>query len=326
MFGPQGRNSSRMTNIPTDLLRTLVAVYDLRSFTKAAQQLGVTQPAVSAQIKRLQFLLGHEIFDRSAPGVSLTSYGETVVSHARRMLAINDQIMIAPNASPKLKSIRIGLPGDLSGPMLPWAFAKFRKRYPDYTYHARSGLAVEMLKEMRRGEMDIVIALSHEPPVDARHSWSDQLVWVRSGATKIDPVGPVPLLAFSQECMCYRSGVDALQRAGRESQLVMTATTVLSLSAGIDAGLGTMIMTRGRVRMTQLSRWDDAPLPPLPQLYTGIYVREGADTAPLVELADELAPMLRPKPDEIAAEPGEYQSLRLAFRKAESVGKISRNS
>lgn len=56
----------QMTNIPTDLLRTLVAVVDLRSFTKAAAALGVTQPAVSAQIKRLQFLLGGDLFDRSS--------------------------------------------------------------------------------------------------------------------------------------------------------------------------------------------------------------------------------------------------------------------
>ncbi len=51
------RGEGVMTNIPTELLRTLVAVVDLRSFTKAAQSLGVTQPAVSAQIKRLQGLL-----------------------------------------------------------------------------------------------------------------------------------------------------------------------------------------------------------------------------------------------------------------------------
>ena len=48
-----------MLNIPTDLLRTLLAVVDMRSFTKAAQMIGVTQPAVSAQIKRLQYLLGY---------------------------------------------------------------------------------------------------------------------------------------------------------------------------------------------------------------------------------------------------------------------------
>src|SRR5450631_1510280 len=82
-----------MLNIPTDVLRTLLAVVDMRSFTKAAQSLGVTQPAVSSQIKRLQYLLGCEVLDKSAPGVSLTPRGEIVVNNARRMLAINDEIL-----------------------------------------------------------------------------------------------------------------------------------------------------------------------------------------------------------------------------------------
>jgi DNA-binding transcriptional LysR family regulator len=56
-----------MLNIPTDVLRTLVAVVDMRSFTKAAQSLGVTQPAVSAQIKRLQYLLGYGSSTRARP-------------------------------------------------------------------------------------------------------------------------------------------------------------------------------------------------------------------------------------------------------------------
>jgi DNA-binding transcriptional LysR family regulator len=54
-------------NIPTELLRTLIAVVDLRSFTKAAQSLGVTQPAVSAQIKRLQILLPSSCSTRARP-------------------------------------------------------------------------------------------------------------------------------------------------------------------------------------------------------------------------------------------------------------------
>src|SRR5262249_42113749 len=76
------RHRRRMINIPTELLRTFVAVVDLRSFTRAAQSLGITQPAVSAQVKRLQQLLGGELLDKSAPGVLLTAMGESVLGSA----------------------------------------------------------------------------------------------------------------------------------------------------------------------------------------------------------------------------------------------------
>ena len=110
----------RMTNIPTDLLRTLVAVVDFRSYTKAAASLGVTQPAVSAQIKRLQYLLGGELFDRSTQGVSLTPQGDMVVSYARRLLSINDQIVHIGDAGPQPERvIQIGTPSDFIASMLP---------------------------------------------------------------------------------------------------------------------------------------------------------------------------------------------------------------
>ena len=104
-----------MLNIPTDLLRTLVAVVDLRSFTKAAQSLGVTQPAVSAQLKRLQFLLGYELLDKSAPGVSLTARGQDVVNAARQMLSINDEIVRVGGGIPSTQTLRVGIPGDFAG-------------------------------------------------------------------------------------------------------------------------------------------------------------------------------------------------------------------
>src|SRR5256885_17254778 len=116
-----------MTNIPTELLRTLIAVVDLRSFTKAAQALGVTQPAVSAQIKRLQILLGGELFDKSAPGVTLTEKGELVVNYARRLLSINDQILHLAAPRTLVEPLRIGLPGDFGGALLPIALAEFRQ-------------------------------------------------------------------------------------------------------------------------------------------------------------------------------------------------------
>src|SRR4029079_13901218 len=123
-----------MTNIPTDLLRTLVAVVDLRSFTRAAHSLGVTQPAVSAQIKRLQGLLGTDLLDKSAPGVTLTSAGNLVVNYARRLLSIHDQILDI--ASPRIRSttIRIGATGDFTAAGIALGLNCARRRRPDLRF------------------------------------------------------------------------------------------------------------------------------------------------------------------------------------------------
>src|ERR1041384_8009613 len=123
-----------MVNIPTELLRTLIAVVDLRSFTRAAQSLGVTQPAVSAQIKRLQGLLGADLLDKSAPGVSLTSAGDLVVNYARRLLSINDQILDLAGPRAAAKKVRIGATGDFTASGIALGLTCSRVRRPDLRF------------------------------------------------------------------------------------------------------------------------------------------------------------------------------------------------
>src|SRR5262245_54372221 len=101
-----------MTNIQTEFVRKFLAVFDLPGFTKAAQALGCTQPAVSAQIKRLQGLLGSELLDKSAPGVVPTERGRAIADCARRLLAINDQIIELAAVRGATIPLRIGIPGD----------------------------------------------------------------------------------------------------------------------------------------------------------------------------------------------------------------------
>ena len=122
-----------MTNIPTDLLRTFVLVVELRSFTRAARAHGMTQPAVSAQIRRLQGLLGVELFDKSAPGVTLTVQGERVIDSARRLLSVNDQIVqIAGNGA--AGPVRIGVRKDWMGDELVHMLAAARTRWPNLRF------------------------------------------------------------------------------------------------------------------------------------------------------------------------------------------------
>jgi len=286
-----------MSNIPTDLLRTLTAVVDLRSFTKAAQMLGVTQPAVSAQIKRLQTLLASELLDKSAPGVSLTPRGEAVVSQARRLLAINDEILHQSNGNATAQTLRVGIPGDYSGSRIPATLARFRLRWPDVGFAVMSGTSDDMLRRLKQGELDVVMAVTDTPPVmKPRHLWMRQAVWVRSDATRIDPEGPVPLISYGEDCACQRVAIAALSQAGRRYDLVFTAFSLTSLAAAVSAGFGVLVMPRGRALSNNLYIWDDAPLPPLPQLFCGIYVRASDSRTAADELADYLDADLRAEP------------------------------
>jgi DNA-binding transcriptional LysR family regulator len=269
-----------MTNIPTDLLRTLVAVVDFRSFTKAAASLGVTQPAVSAQIKRLQFLLGGELFDRSIQGISLTPQGEMVVSYARRLLSINDQIVHLGDAGPRAELvIRVGTPSDFIASMLPDILARFRARWPDVRFIVRTDYFDPLVRELRSGEVDIFVGLSMTPPLDARHSLAEEVVWVRAADTQIDLDRPVPLVSHGEPSVYHRLAVTALKAAGLEWEDVFTGPSMTSLNAAVAAGLGVMAVTRRRADEVGMIVWDDAPLPKLPDLYSGVYVREGGARA-----------------------------------------------
>jgi len=284
-----------MTNIPTDLLRTLVAVVDLRSFTKAAQSLGVTQPAVSAQIKRLQGLLGADLLDKSAPGVSLTTAGDLVVNYARRLLSINDQILDIAGPRPAARTLRIGATGDFTAAAIATGLTCPRVNRPDLRFEVYSANIDILLRDLREGVADLAIWVSGTgPTLDTRYYWTEPLVWVNAASTLIDPGRPVPLVSYGEECLFTRHAMTALSQAGRDSELAFVGSSLLGLAAAVEAGFGVMALPRGRAQIPGIAIWDDAPLPKLPDIFCGIYVRPGADLEEREQIADALAAALRP--------------------------------
>jgi DNA-binding transcriptional LysR family regulator len=277
-----------MTNIPTDLLRTLIAVVDLRSFTKAAASLGITQPAVSAQIKRLQFLLAGDLFDRSVQGVRLTPQGEIVVSYARRLLSINDQIVHIGDSGPRPELvIRVGTPSEYIASVLPGILVQLRGRWPDVRFIVRTDYFDPLARQLRSGEIDLMIGLSLTPPHDARHSRAQEVVWVHSASTpRLDPDRPVPLISYGEDSVYHRLVATAFKSAGLDWEDVFTSPSFTSLSGAVATGLGVMPITRLRAKVSGLTIWEDAPLPKLQDLYIGYYIREGGARDVYEQLAD----------------------------------------
>lgn len=283
-----------MPNIPTDLLRTLVAVVDLHSFTKAANSLGVTQPAVSAQIKRLQQLIGADLFDRSGQSMMLTSHGERVVARARRLLSLNDEIVELGNgaAHPEL-IVRIGTPSDFVASVLVDPLARLRARRPDVRFVVRSDYYEPLVRQLHSEEIDLLVSLSPTRPHDARHCQEQEMVWVRGQSSgRLDGARPVPLVSYGEQCLYHQHAVRTLRTAGLDHEQVFLGPSMHSLNNAVAAGLGYMVFTRRRANAVGMMIWEDTPLPKPDPLYSVICTREGGAREIYEQLADEIATVI----------------------------------
>jgi DNA-binding transcriptional LysR family regulator len=285
-----------MTNIPTDLLRTFIAVVDLRSFTRAAQTLGVTQPAVSTQIKRLQALIGAELFDKSAPGVTLTAKGEVIVGYARRLLSINDQILDLSPHSNVADRMRIGIPNDHHERTLLRLIASFRVSHPDLQVQVCTDPSDTLLREFRRGEFDLILASAdEEQPTPPRWSWPEPSAWAAASPALLATDGPIPLVVLGEGSLTRRVSVRALEEAGVPYEIVYVGKTYAGLIEAITAGLGVGCWAKRALEASGLHVFDHAPrLPRLVDVNVGIYIGEGREGSALEELANAMATVRLP--------------------------------
>jgi DNA-binding transcriptional LysR family regulator len=298
-----------VTNIPTDLLRTLIAVIDLRSFTRAAQSLGVTQPAVSAQIKRLQQMLGVDLFDKSAPGVTLTANGEMMVNYARRILALNDQMLDATTRGGAAARLRVGIAVDYFEDVVLDVLAAFRAQHPELRMQIVAAPSAPVLRDLRRGEYDLVVAASEsEEPENERRRWLEPSAWGAASASIAEGDGPVPLLVVGESSLSRRLSVAALEQAGVAYEIVYVGGSFAGLSQAARAGLGVACWARRLLREAGLAIIENSRrLPKVPAVCGGVYVRDGAPFAELDALADAIAARMKG----IAAA-AEEPALRLA--------------
>ena len=97
-------------NIPTDVIRTVVAVAEMGSLTQAAKSLRLSQPAVTSQIKRIEETIGGSLFTKSSNGSVPTDLGKLFLEHARRMLDANDQMLrLGGHLAREPQQVRLGI-------------------------------------------------------------------------------------------------------------------------------------------------------------------------------------------------------------------------
>jgi len=277
-------------NIPIELLRSFVAIQELGSFTKAAASLELTQPAISAQIKRLQQLVGGEVFSRGGLGLALTEKGEIVSKYARRILAMNDQIMSLSGARPYTRHFRIGIPNIFATRVLYDVVKACQKIEPTDRIQFCCEPSGDLAKSLASGYLDLAFIVSFAPPhAQTLSKWTEKSVWVCARDFLLSPGSPIPILSWPH-AVSDQAAIEALENIGLQYTVTFVASDLAAQLAALRAGLGFFIFPE-RMVPSDLKIAREHYLPQLPDLPAGLYLREGLDVkrmAPIIECLEKV--------------------------------------
>jgi DNA-binding transcriptional LysR family regulator len=235
----------RSINLPTDTLRAFISVIDLGGFTRAAEALGRTQPAISLQMRRLEDIVGAKLITANGRELVLTEPGEALALYARQMLRLNDEAVAHFTGRSATGTLRIGLPTDFSVAYLQEVISDFARALPDLRIEVHCDLSRHVLDRLHADDLDIAVGIltSNHNPYLVR-SWEERPLWTAAREGEIHRKSPVPLASHPEGCE-YRSRMIAgLRSIGREWRIVYTNPGISGLQRAVSAGLGISALTR----------------------------------------------------------------------------------
>jgi DNA-binding transcriptional LysR family regulator len=252
-------------------LRYLVAVADARHFGRAAGKCFVSQPTLSAQLKKLEQYLGVQLIERAPQNIKLTEAGEQIVARARRILEDSDAVVTLAHAhrDPLAGVLRIALLPTIGPYLLPRVSQLVRKALPRLELRLYEYQTAQMLEKLQLGEIDLgVLALPVDTEgLESRELYSEPFIVAPSArpcASRICRVSPCCCWKMDTVCAIRHwkcavasgrmrnriSGQRAWKRCGRWSPRARASPSCRSL--------------RHAARMDMPKAWQSVPLPAPP--------------------------------------------------------------
>ncbi|WP_242126286.1 LysR substrate-binding domain-containing protein [Sphingobium sp. Sx8-8] len=270
-------------NLPTNLLRSFVAIVDTGSMLNASEQVFVTQSALSLQIKRLEELVQQTLFLREGRRLNLTAAGEVLLDYARRVLLLHDEAVAAVSAGRFAGPARIGMVQDFADTLLSGLLSRFSELHPDAQIYARVAGTAELQNLLERRELDIVLGFA--APNDPHAVTVAPMSWY--GESLLAEREVIPLAVLEEPCRFREAAIRALEDAGLQWRITVETPNLATLKAAVSAGLG--ITCRTHLFLEDSAALDHGRLPALPRVAAILRAGDKLDKAAqrLTELARE---------------------------------------
>lgn len=274
----------RQVTYDLDVLRSFATGMALGSFAKAADRLGRSTSAVSAQLKKLEAQAGTAIFRKAGRGLALTEAGETLLAYARRLVELNDEAAIAIQGAALEGWVRIGLQEDFGETLLPEVLGRFARAHPKVRIEARIERNAALIERVTAGRLDLALAWSDTaaPTLQGERLAEAPMRWIGPAHNpefwQASSGAPLPLAALEAPCLLRKAATEALDRAGVAWRLAFVSPSLAGLWAATTAGLGLTVRTPiGLPTSVRAFEPGECDLPALPTL--GLMLHRGETVA-----------------------------------------------
>lgn len=236
-----------MKFIDPQLLYTFVKLAYAGRFTKAAEQVGLSQSAVTQQIQKLEQLLGAALIERGKKQVTLTPQGQALLGKAEKLLLQHESLLTEFNKTRMIGRIRFGSPEDFATLYLPSILARFSSLYPQVLIEVNCELTLRLLEVYEEGGYDIIV-YKQEPAHHLEGAvplWEEPLVWVHGSAYDLNQAlqeNRIRLVVSPEPCVYRTRGIEALDQQGIEWEQVYTSQSVAGTIAAVRGGLGMTVL------------------------------------------------------------------------------------
>jgi len=277
-------------------LEAFVDVARYGSFTRAASNLFLTQPSLSARIHSLEREIGESLFHRMGRGVRLTDAGKTLLPYAERALESLRSGKEALQSAQSISSgkLHLGSARVISTYVLPEIVEAFHKRYPGIDVTIKTGRSTEVLEMVRDEEVQIGLSrtLVH-PEVVSAHLYDEEIVlathpdhpFAIKGEASIQDIGHEPLILYDKGSTYFVMIEETCREVGIVPNVKMNLDSVEATKQMIERGLGISFLPKNSMRreleigtlaMIKLTEGQQVKLP------TSVIVRRSKNYAPAV--------------------------------------------
>ena len=278
-------------DLDLSLLRAFVAVVDAGSVTSAARHLNRTQAAVSLQIRRLEDTVGQALFEREHKRLILAPAGEQLLGQAKRLIAMNDEIMERMTTPSFDGEVRLGIPVDLIPTYAPPILRRFNTMWPHVRVSLNTHNSHELMTDLDQANIDLALTTDLVGDRTARCETlkTDRLVWFGAPGGSAHRRSPLPVAIGGRTCRFRPAALEALRAAGREWRLVLEVANQDAVNATVEAGISIGALLHATVPPGLEILSGSTDLPELPEFAINLHMPRNQAT----DIAEELARHVR---------------------------------